>query len=75
MCLPASPTVLRWAVNRATVLYKCTDFYHPEDKHGVIWSDSDLGIPWPVVDPLLSDKDQKLPRLRDLTPEQLPVYT
>ena len=58
----------------ATVLYKCTDFYHPEDECGITWNDPDLAIPWPVADALLSDKDQKLPRLRDLPPEQLPVY-
>jgi|UniRef100_A0A7V6A5H0 dTDP-4-dehydrorhamnose 3,5-epimerase len=59
----------------ATVLYKCTDFYHPEDECGITWNDPDLGIPWPVTAPLLSDKDQALPRLRDLPQEQLPVYT
>jgi dTDP-4-dehydrorhamnose 3,5-epimerase len=58
----------------ATVLYKCTDFYHPEDECGIIWNDPDLAIPWPVDDPLLSDKDQKHPRLKDLTQEQLPAY-
>jgi dTDP-4-dehydrorhamnose 3,5-epimerase len=62
------------ADGEATVLYKCTDFYHPEDEHGITWNDPDLAIPWPVANPLLSDKDQKLPRLRDLPPEQLPVY-
>ncbi|MGQ9688054.1 MAG: dTDP-4-dehydrorhamnose 3,5-epimerase [Desulfobaccales bacterium] len=59
----------------ALVLYKCTDFYHPEDERGVIWDDPDLEIPWPVVAPLLSDKDRQYPRLRDLTAEQLPVYS
>ena len=62
------------AGEEATVLYKCTDFYHPEDEGGIIWNDPDLAIPWPVDSPLLSDKDQKLPRLRDLPPEGLPVY-
>lgn len=60
--------------NEATVLYKCTDFYHPEDEYGIIWNDPDLGIPWPPVAPLLSEKDERYPRLRDLSPEQLPVY-
>lgn len=58
----------------ATVLYKCTDFYHPEDEFGIIWSDPDLAIPWPAAAPVLSDKDGQYPRLRDLGPEQLPVY-
>jgi dTDP-4-dehydrorhamnose 3,5-epimerase len=58
----------------ATVLYKCTDYYHPEDECGLIWNDPDLGIAWPVATPLLSDKDQSLPRLKDLPPDKLPVY-
>jgi dTDP-4-dehydrorhamnose 3,5-epimerase len=60
--------------DEATVLYKCTDYYHPEDEYGIIWNDPDLAIPWPVATPLLSDKDQKFPQLKDLPPEELPVY-
>jgi dTDP-4-dehydrorhamnose 3,5-epimerase len=58
----------------ATVLYKCTNFYHPEDEYGIIWNDPDLAITWPVAAPVLSDKDQQLPQLRDLPKEHLPVY-
>lgn len=46
--------------------YKCTDFYYPEDEAGIIWNDPDVNIAWPLDNPLLSEKDQKLPRLRDL---------
>jgi|UniRef100_A0A7C3UYY4 dTDP-4-dehydrorhamnose 3,5-epimerase len=59
----------------ATVLYKVTDFYHPEDEYGIIWNDPDLAIPWPVAEPLLSDKDLNSPRLREMPPEKLPVYS
>ncbi len=58
----------------AAVLYKCTDFYHPEDEGSIIWNDPDLAIPWPITDPVLSDKDQVGPRLKDLPSEKLPVY-
>lgn len=58
----------------ATVLYKCTDFYHPEDEFGIMWNDPDLAIPWPTAAPLLSDKDRHYPRLQELPSEQLPVY-
>jgi dTDP-4-dehydrorhamnose 3,5-epimerase len=58
----------------ATVFYKCTDFYHPEDEYGINWNDPDLAIPWPVTAPVLSDKDWQSPFLRDLAPEQLPIY-
>jgi dTDP-4-dehydrorhamnose 3,5-epimerase len=60
--------------NSATVLYKCTDLYHPEDEYGILWNDPDLGIPWPKMALVLSNKDQQNPQLRDLPPEQLPVY-
>lgn len=46
--------------------YKCTDFYHPDDEIGVVWNDSELGIDWPIQDPLVSDKDRRLPTLREL---------
>ena len=58
----------------ATVLYKCTDFYHPEDEYGIIWNDPDLAIPWPTNAPQLSDKDRHNPRLKELPSEQLPAY-
>lgn len=59
----------------ALVLYKCTDFYHPEDDHGLIYHDPDLAIPWPVTDPILSDKDRRYPRLQEVPPGKLPVYS
>ncbi|KPU52842.1 dTDP-4-dehydrorhamnose 3,5-epimerase [Pseudomonas fluorescens] len=46
--------------------YKCTDLYHPEDEGGLIWSDPDVNIPWPVETPKLSAKDQCNPTLRQL---------
>ena len=48
------------------VEYKCTDFYEPADEIGLAWDDPDVGIEWPVRDPIISDKDRRLPRLRDL---------
>lgn len=48
------------------VEYKCTDFYRPEDEIGVAWDDPEIGIAWPLTDPVISAKDRALPRLRDL---------
>jgi dTDP-4-dehydrorhamnose 3,5-epimerase len=48
------------------VEYKCTDFYRPEDEIGVAWNDPDIGIAWPIAEPVISAKDRGLPRLRDL---------
>ncbi len=46
--------------------YKCTELYDPEDEGGLIWNDPDVNIAWPFDNPLLSEKDQKLPRLGEL---------
>ena len=45
----------------AVVLYKCSVTYDAGDQVGVHWNDPDLGILWPVKDPLLSPKDTVLP--------------
>jgi dTDP-4-dehydrorhamnose 3,5-epimerase len=50
------------------VTYKATSYYSPAHDAGVLWNDADLAIDWPV-DPaamVLSEKDYRLPRLRDL---------
>ena len=56
----------------AHFLYKCSDFYNPDDEGGIIWSDPDIGIGWPVKDTIISEKDKQHPHLSDLPPEQLP---
>jgi dTDP-4-dehydrorhamnose 3,5-epimerase len=48
------------------VLYKVTNYYSPEHDKGILWNDPDLGIPWPIETAVLSDKDRKQPRLRDM---------
>lgn len=54
--------------------YKCTDFYNPKTELTVLWNDPDLGIPWPLKNPLVSDKDAKGLRLRDLPQDRLFKY-
>jgi dTDP-4-dehydrorhamnose 3,5-epimerase len=58
----------------ALFAYKCSDFYAPDCDRGVLWSDPAIGIQWPASNPLLSAKDQRLPLLKDIPPEQLPVF-
>jgi dTDP-4-dehydrorhamnose 3,5-epimerase len=52
--------------DETVVFYKVTDYYSPEHEAGVIWNDPDLGINWPIDTVVLSEKDQNLPRFRDL---------
>mgnify|MGYP000250573625 CR=1 FL=1 len=44
----------------ADILYKCTDYYAPDDEGHLAWNDADIAINWPLaqnVMPILSDKD------------------
>ncbi len=53
----------------AEVAYKTSDYYRAEDEGGLVWNDPDVGIEWPleeVGEPLLSEKDARLPRLAEL---------
>jgi len=47
------------------VAYKISDFYAPENEAGIVWNDPEIGIDWPLggTEPVLSDKDLRLPRL------------
>lgn len=50
---------------RADVLYKCDDYYHPETEGGIIYNDPTLGIEWKTVGQtvIVSTKDSALPGL------------
>jgi len=54
--------------------YKCSEFYHPDCECGVAWNDPEIGIRWPLSDPVLSDKDSRLPGLAELDRRRLPEY-
>ncbi|MDD2822926.1 MAG: dTDP-4-dehydrorhamnose 3,5-epimerase [Candidatus Daviesbacteria bacterium] len=45
--------------------YLVTDYWAPGKELSVIWNDSDLKIDWQVQDPVLSEKDQQNPTLKD----------
>jgi dTDP-4-dehydrorhamnose 3,5-epimerase len=47
------------------VTYKCTAPYTPSEDAGIRWDDPDIGIDWPISDPLVSEKDRNAPLLKD----------
>lgn len=60
--------------DRALLAYKCTDFYDPQADGSILWNDPDIGVKWPITDPVLSEKDLNAPRLKDLPPGRLPRF-
>ena len=48
------------------VEYKCTDFYDAADEVGVAWDDPEIGISWPLRDPIISAKDRAAPKLAEI---------
>lgn len=42
----------------ADVQYKCSGFYTPSSEGTLAWNDPDIGIAWPITDPVLSKRDQ-----------------
>ena len=55
----------------AEILYKCSDFYSPSHDHGILWSDPELAIDWPLDNPVLSEKDRTQPKLSEIDPAWL----
>jgi dTDP-4-dehydrorhamnose 3,5-epimerase len=46
----------------AEFCYKVTDFYHPGDEGGLLYSDPAIGVEWPIPEGMeltLSEKDKK----------------
>jgi dTDP-4-dehydrorhamnose 3,5-epimerase len=59
--------------DRVDVEYKCTDFYDKADEIAIRWDDPEIGIAWPVEKPIVSEKDQAAPFLKDIR-DRLPLY-
>jgi len=47
----------------AEVIYKTTEEYSPDHERGILWNDPQLSISWPIVNPILSERDQLWPSL------------
>ena len=49
----------------AEVTYKVTLEYAPDCDRGIRWNDPEIAIAWPVENPVMSEKDRRLPLLKD----------
>ena len=57
----------------AEFVYKCTDFYHPNDEGGLAWNDPQIGVDWPIPEGMeltISEKDHKWPGIDSLNKEK-----
>src|SRR3989304_5120984 len=43
----------------AEIQYKCSGIYNSQFESGILWNDPEIGIEWPISDPVLSGKDKK----------------
>ena len=50
---------------QADVVYKVTAEFAGECERGIAWNDPEIGIEWPMTNPILSSRDIQLPLLRD----------
>lgn len=50
----------------ADVCYKHDAYYAPELEAALAWNDPELAVPWPLADPILSDRDQTAPFLAEI---------
>lgn len=57
----------------AEFVYKCDEFYHPEDESGIIWNDENINIKWPLEkiggesQLILSSKDKMWKKINDIS--------
>jgi dTDP-4-dehydrorhamnose 3,5-epimerase len=49
----------------ADLYYKVTAEYAGAQERGIMWNDPDVGIEWPIAEPVLSTRDAQLPPLKD----------
>jgi dTDP-4-dehydrorhamnose 3,5-epimerase len=56
----------------ADLHYKVTRLYDHTDEGGLIWNDSEVGVRWPIEQPIVSGRDSAYPTLRQLGRNGLP---
>lgn len=56
----------------AIFAYKCSRYYDSASEWTIRWDDPDLGIAWPLVEPIVSDKDRNGVRFEEMPVDALP---
>jgi dTDP-4-dehydrorhamnose 3,5-epimerase len=46
-------------------LYRCSNYYNKDAEGGILWNDPELAIDWQVENPILSERDNFWPTLKD----------
>lgn len=54
---------------QADVAYKLSSPFDPATEAGIAWDDPELGVRWPVDEPLVSERDRSAPRLAAIAAE------
>ena len=54
---------------QADVDYQLSSYYDGQTEAGIAWDDPEVGIEWPVDEPILSERDSSAPRLADVSGE------
>ena len=49
-------------VEDTEVFYQMSEFYYPECAEGIPWNDPDIGIRWPIPNPIMSSRDKAFKR-------------
>ncbi len=47
------------------VIYKTSRIYSPKHESGILWSDPEMAIQWPVKNPVVNERDQSFPVLKN----------
>ncbi len=58
----------------ALFAYKCTDLFNADAEGAIRWDDPEIGIDWPLAEPVISPRDADAPLLSRVAPERLPGY-
>jgi dTDP-4-dehydrorhamnose 3,5-epimerase len=53
----------------ADVAYRLSNYYDPATEAGIAWDDPEVGVEWPLEEPILSERDRNAPRLAEIAGE------